>query len=349
MKHLNRLFLSLLLGTGSSFLSAQSVTVSVNAFGDPSSFTFTGSNSLDLRVSELIPATGTNTSTHVLVESLTPLEEGQQVYTSTYQGINAATGAIQDAGVLFMTLPADTALPVGTVASPIVGVIQRPGSWANYALQVPSTSLGGASGSSAIDGAALDLNLARGSEAFTGEVAFTIISADEVQFEPFTITKDGATSISLSGGTLMRDGNRFYATVTNLSAGAAYDALIFELEVTNISDVDGDGVPDLVDSAISGTGTPVLVPGEYVQFPFGQVLGISSTRGSTSYMGDVFLDYYNLGGFIYQADLQWFVVFSSFGSSHFFYSYTLGWIWTSEVFGGWYYNYGTGQWGQFTQ
>lgn len=349
MKQLNRLFVSLVLGSSASLLSAQSVTVSVNAFGDPASFTFSGSNSLDLRVAELIPASGTNTSTHVLVESLTPLEEGQPVYTSTYQGINASTGAVQDAGVLFMTLPLDTALPVGTVASPIVGVIQRAGSWADYGLQVPSSSIGGASGSSTIGGSSIGLNLSRGSEAFTGEVAFTIVNSDEVQFEPFTVTKDGATSYSLSGGTLMRDGNRFYATVTNLSAGAAYDSLIFELEMTNISDVDGDGIPDLVDTAISGTGTPVLVPGEYVQFPFGQVFGITQTRGTTSYMGDVFLDYYNQGGFLYQADLQYFVVYYSYGQNHFFYSYTLGWIWTSEVFGGWYYNYATGQWGQFTQ
>lgn len=349
MKSVNRTTLTLLMGLSASFLSAQSATVSVTAFGDPSSFTFSGSSTLDLRVTELVPAAGTNTSTHVLVESLTPLEEGQQVYTSTYQGINATTGDVQDAGVLFMTLPADTSLPVGTVASPIVGVLQRPGSWADYALQVPSSSIGGASGQSDVGAGSISLDLSRGSEAFTGEVAYTVISTSEVQFEPFTITKDGATSYSLSGGTLLRDGDRFYATVTNLSSGAAYDSLIFELEITDISDVDADSIPDLVDTSISGTGTPALVVGEYVQFPFGQVLGISETRGSTSYMGDVFLTYYADTGFIYQADLGYFVVFYSYGQNHFFYSYSLGWIWTSEVYGGWYYNYETGQWAQFTR
>jgi hypothetical protein len=349
MKSVSRFTLTLLLGLAASSLVAQSVTVSVNAFADPSTFTFSGSGALDLRVTELIPAAGTNTSTHVLVESLTPLEDGDQVYASTYQGINSATGDVQDAGVLYMTLPANTSLPVGTVVSPIVGVLQRAGSWSDYGLQIPTSSVGGAAGSSSIGDNLISLNLARGSEAFTGEAAYTIVSSSEVQLEPFTVTKDGAASYSLSGGTLLRDGERFYGTVTNLSAGAAYDSLLFEIEITDISDVDGDGVPDLVDSAVTGGGTPELVIGEYVQFSFGQVLGVTETRGTTNYMGDVFLDYYSDYGYIYQADLGWFVVYYSWGQNHYFYSFTLGWIWTNEVYGGWYYNYTTGDWGQFTQ
>src|SRR5690606_38697753 len=103
-------------------LVAGDFSVSLNTFGDPTAFSITTGSNLSLRVSELVPAAGTNSSTHFLVEGLSPLEDGTQVYTSTYRGINISTGAVQDLGVIYLDLPEEANLPEGTVSSPIVGV-----------------------------------------------------------------------------------------------------------------------------------------------------------------------------------------------------------------------------------
>ncbi|HKJ89840.1 MAG TPA: hypothetical protein VJ960_01810, partial [Oceanipulchritudo sp.] len=79
-------------------LSGDTLTVSIDAFADPTTFTIGEGTNLSLRVSELSPAVGDNASTHVLVEGLMPVEEGTQVHASPYQGINAESGEVQDVG-----------------------------------------------------------------------------------------------------------------------------------------------------------------------------------------------------------------------------------------------------------
>lgn len=318
--------------------AADSVTVSIDSFGDPASFSITESSTLSLRVSELVPASGSNASTHVLIEGLAPLEAGTQVYASPYKGINSVDGEVQDVGMVYLEMPESAALPAGTVSSPIVGVIQRPGSWNDFALTMPTSSVGGSTGASSYDGSTLDLTLLRGNETFTGTTAYTVLDVDTIEIEPLTLVKDGGTSISLSGATLLRDGSRFYGTLTNLSEGAAYDSLLFAIELAGMPDLDFDGIPDISDDAVEGSG---LVVDQWNRLNFSWVYGLTPEWGISTYMGYVFVKF---SPYIYQVDLGWMYLFSSNGLDHVFYTWDHGWILINEGFGGFYYIYDTDTW-----
>lgn len=316
-------------------LIGEQLTVSIDSFGDPTSFSITESSSLSLRVSELVAAPGTNASTHVLVEGLSPLEEGTLIYASPYQGINSANGEVQDLGVVYLEMPEAATLPAGTVSSPIVGVLQRTGSWSDYSVNMPSSSLGGASGASTYESGTLDLTLVRGSETFTGSTAYTVVDEDTIELEPMTLAKDGASSIDVSGATLMRDGSQFSGTVTNLSPGAAYDSLLFAIRLTDIPDLDSDGIPDISDGAVEGGG---LTVGEWQRLDFSWVFGLDADWGISTYMGYVYVKFYP---YVYQVDLGWLYHFGANGDNHYFYDWDLGWLLINEGFGGFYYIYDT--------
>jgi hypothetical protein len=317
-------------------LIGEQLTVSIDAFGDPTTFSITEGNTLNLRVSELMPAPGTNASTHVLVEGLSPLEEGTLVYASPYQGINSSNGEVQDTGVVFLEMPEAATLPAGTVSSPIVGVLQRAGSWNDYSLSLPTTSLGGASGASTYDSGSLDLTLVRGAETFTGSTTYTVVDEDTIELEAMTLVKDGGTSIDVSGAMLLRDGLQFAGTVTNLSPGAAYDSLLFAVRLTNIPDLDSDGIPDISDDSVEPVG---LVVGDWNRLDFSWVYGFDPDWGVSTYMGYVYVPFYP---YVYQVDLGWLYLFSSNGNDHYFYSWDLeSFILINEGFGGFYYIYNT--------
>jgi hypothetical protein len=329
---------------------AQQLTVSIGAFGDPADFMITEGSNLSLRVTELVPAPGTNNSTHVLVEGLSPLEADSMVYASPYRGINSTTGDEQDVGVLYLEMPESAALPAGTVSSPIVGVLQRAGPWSNQGLVIPTTSIGGASGASGYDSGAMtmSLTLERGAETFTGTTNYTVVDTNSLEIEPFTLVKDGATSYQLSGAKLMRDGGRFYGTLTNQSAGAGYDSLLFSVELSNIPDVDMDGIPDIVDDSISAV---ELVPGEWVRLPIGLVYGITGTWGASDELGVVYtgeLPFY----FSFAAN-GWVTAHQYTGEGHWLHHMDKGWIYVLEGAGGWYWGFptgsGEGAWNHFFQ
>jgi hypothetical protein len=329
---------------------AQQLTVSIGAFGDPADFMITEGSNLSLRVTELVPAPGANNSTHVLVEGLSPLEADSMVYASPYRGINSTTGDEQDVGVLYLEMPEAAALPAGTVSSPIVGVLQRAGPWSAQGLTVPTTSIGGASGVSSYNSGAMtmSLTLERGAETFTGTTSYSVVDTNSLEVEPFTLVKDGATSYQLSGATLMRDGGRFYGTLTNQSAGAGYDSLLFSVELTNIPDVDMDGIPDIVDDSIEAV---ELVPGEWVRLPIGLVYGITDTMGISDELGVVYTGhmpfYYAFGA------SGWVTAHQYTGDGHWLHHMDKGWIYVLEGAGGWYWGFptgsGEGAWNHFLQ
>jgi len=322
-------------------INAQNLTVAIESFGDPSSFVVEGINSLNMRVSELVPAPGaSNTSTHVLVEGLSPLEDGTLVYASPYQGIDSSNGEVQDIGMVMLEMPEAVSLPEGTVSSPIVGVLQRAGSWSDYAVTLPTTSLGGASGSSGYSGGTLQLTLARDAEVFTGSTSYTVLDQDTIELEPFTMVKDGGMSVDLSGTTLLRNGGQFYGSVTNLSAEAAYDSLLFAIRLLDIPDLDEDGIPDISDPSIEGG---VLLVDDWTKLDFSWVYGYTPDWGVSTYMGFV---YVAALPWVFQVDLDWLYYHSSVGANHYFWSPTLGWLLINEGFGGFYYRYDTNDYTQ---
>ncbi len=333
-----------------SLASAGELTFSVQAFVDPVDFMITPTAKLDLRVRELIPAPGVNASTHFLVEGLSPLEEGTLVYASTYSGINAATGAIQDIGVLYLNMPESASLPEGTVSSPIVGVVQRAGAWSGYNPRTPITSLGGAVGPGAFEpvSGTMTLQLQRGAELFSGMVRYSVPDANTLTLEPFTLVKDGPVSYPLSGATLIRDGLRFAGTVTNLSPGAAYDSLLFAVELSGMADSDGDGIPDISDSEF----TPgLLTPDQWNNTAYGWIYGFTPKLGYSTFLGFVQLElpwiyHFRFGWLHHSASTP----LGAGATLHWFYSPdpALGWIAVSNLGGGYFQSHKTGwAWNNF--
>jgi hypothetical protein len=329
-------------------LSAQQLTVSIGAFGDPQAFMITDGSNLSLRVAELVPAPGANNSTHVLVEGLSPVEEGTLNYASPYRGINSASGEEQDLGVIYLQMPETAALPAGTVSSPIVGVLQRSGSWSDFELEIPGTSIGGASGASSYDPAntSLSLTLERGGETFTGTTTYTAVDTDTLELAPFTLVKDGASSHDLSGATLLRDGTRFYGTLTNLSSSPLYDSLLFSIELTDIPDVDGDGLPDISDPEI---GSDELIIGEWTTLSIGRVMGLTDTIGYSEELGIVHVGHLP---FAYSfAAGGWVSAHSTTADGRWLYHDSKGWIFVLDNHAGWYYGFpagsGVGDWNHF--
>lgn len=341
MKRTNRfLFLPLILAAP---LAAEQLTVAFSGFAQPQGFNIVEGATLDLRVIEQVPAPGgTNASTHVLIEGLSPVEEGSLTYASPYRGINSTSGEEQDLGVLYLNLPEGAALPEGTVSSPIVGVVQRSGSWPSPF--TPETALGGAAGSSDIAENTIEASVIKGGTTFTGSIPYTVIDTDTIELDPFTLSSGpGGETLNLSGATLVRDGLRFYGTVTNLGDGAAYDALFYSMEFRDIADADSDGIPDLTDDAVAPGG---LLVDQWQDLGFSWVYGLTPEWGLSSYMEYIFVPF--APPYIYQSNLEWLYLFSSNGEEHILYDWELGWILTNEGFGGFYYVYDTDSWHVFS-
>lgn len=268
---------------------AGSLVVSMNSFSEATLFSITPENQLDLRVSELTTPTGDNAATHILIEQLAPVGGASgSVYGSPYSAVAIETGNIYDTGVLYLNMPEAPALPAGSVASPIVGIVARSGSWQNFGLQPVASELGGASGASTFDSAAgtLTISMTLNGTNLSGTANYTVIDTATIAVEPFSIS-GGQTTVSLSATTLVRSGNDFFGSVANLTPGASYDSLFYQLALTNIPDVDGDGIPDIVDDDISIEGD--LTPGEWVFTYVGWVYGYSTQWGYSDYLGYVFL------------------------------------------------------------
>jgi hypothetical protein len=322
------LYSSLLLG-GTGVLADQ-MTVSIDGFGDPTAFSITDTSTLNLRVTELVPADGDNVSTHVLIEGLSPLEDGTMTYASTYSGINVDSGETQDVGVIYLEMPEGSDPGEGTVTSPVVGVVQRSGSWADYTLVEPSTSVGGSSGDGDYGSGTLDFTLIRDAEVFLGSTSYTVVDENTIDVEAFTLTKDGAVSYQMSGATLLRDGDRFYGTLTNLSDGAAYDSLIFSISFTGIPDLDNDGIPDISDGEVEAGG---LTLGIWQFTDIGWVYGLTPEWGYSFFMGYVYMA--DLP-YVYQVDIGWLYLATSTPPTYWFFNLDLGWIFVDDGNGGWY-------------
>ncbi|HSH09497.1 MAG TPA: hypothetical protein VK995_03865 [Oceanipulchritudo sp.] len=323
----------------STGIVASEMTVSIEGFADPTTFMITETSDLTLRVTELVPASGTNVSTHMLIEGLSPLEEGTSVYASTYSGINVDSGAVQDVGILYLDMPAGSGIPEGTVVSPIVGVVQRTGAWSGFSLTYPSTSVGGSSDPSAsYQSGTISMTLIRDQETFIGSTSYTVVDQDTMTLEPFILTKDGTTSYNMSATTMTRDGDRFYGTLTNLSQGAAYDSLLFSIKFTGIPDLDKDGIPDISDSEVVAG----LVIGDWNLTEIGWVYGYTPEWGYSLFMGFVYMDL----PWIYQIYHGWNYLSSSFpltpqGLGFFMYNVNDSWIYTQDNYGGFYWLIGT--------
>ncbi len=326
--------------TAANFVAGAQLNVSISGFAEPQSFL---DQSLELRFTELVPAVGTNAATHVLIEGLKPLSEGSSSYESNYSGIDAATGQIQDTGVVYMTMPQGSELPAGTVVSPIVGVVQRQGDWSitnpNYLLNTDlSNAITGdtPTGSGDYDGSSMTLNLSNGTDQYSATVDYTVLDTDTIVLDPFVLQGDGLSSYSMAESVLIRDDNRFYGILTNLEAGASYDSLLFSIDLDSIPDLDGDSIPDISDPA-------VLDLDSWAKTAVGWVRSFSEDTAYSIFMGWVSLEDYP---FIYHYELGWLRVMPaplSQENAYWMYSPSMGWIYTQSNWGGDFFKH-SGSW-----
>jgi hypothetical protein len=195
-------------------------------------------------------------------------------------------------------------------------------------LTFPETSVGGSSGPGDYASGTLDLSLTKGAEQFNGTASYEVVDEDTIELDDFSLTKSGPVTYNLSGTTLLRDGNRFYGTVTNLTAGAAYESLLFEIQLTGIPDADLDGIPDISDSVISGG----LVVGQWSMTPLGYMYGADAQWAYSYYMGFMTMNM----PWVYQASFGWMYFYQAVPAedAYWFYSPTLGWVYTKSTWGG---------------
>ncbi len=330
--------------TGASLAKADQLNVSIDGFADPTTFLITSGDDLSLRVAELVPANGTNTSTHILIEGLSPLEDGSSVYASTYAGVDVNSGDEQDYGVLYLDMPPGSDVPAGTVMSPIVGVVQRAGTWADFDPTINDNTLSGSTGTGDYANDSIALQLSNNSGSFSGSAAYSVIDTDTLMLDPFTLTMDGVTSYDMSAATLIRDGSRFYGTLTNLNDSAPYESLLFAVQLTNIPDLDGDGIPDISDDAVEAG----LTPGVWQKTALGWVYGFDGNWGYSFSLGFFHMQL----PWIYQANHGWMKLVQSMdlgpeGTGFFLYNPDDGFMYGASQLGDRFYQIDTGSWGHF--
>jgi hypothetical protein len=308
MKPLSTISLFLGLGLLSASSSASTLTVEVATFSDATLFSITSGNNLDLRVAELTSAQGANSSTHILIEQLTVVEAtDQEVFGSAYSGVDIATGEVQDTGVVYLRVPGGISVPEGSVASPIVGIVERAGSWSAYGLQQPQAPFGGLAGSGAFGAGQMSLSLSKGGPSYTGAIDYTVVDVNTLEFDPFTVTAVGGEAVDLSGGFFVRNGDRYVASVANQNPGADYDSLFLQIFLSNIPDADNDGILDLVDDDVVPVGPVDLLVGQVNATYAGDLFGLTANWGMSTDMGLVMAAGYNV---LYHPHFGWMIVVS---------------------------------------
>jgi hypothetical protein len=305
-------------------LSASEMTVKIHPFSIPGTFNFVDSD-VGFLFSEMASAGAENNATHMLIEGLIPIEAGSNIVASSYKAIDLSSGSIQDVGMVMLTLPAGAQPPSGSVASPIVGIVQRQGAWSNFnPSPVTSTTVGASQGAGNYDAAAgtLQLSLSRNSETFTGSTTYSVVNINTIEMDAFTLTS-GSSNFGFEASTLVRDQSRFYGTLLASDSSVGYDSLLFSIEFVNIPDVNGDGIPDIVDPfAQPGLN---LVAGQWTHHGgIGNVYGVTADWAFSPYVG-----FFNAASFprIYTANHGWMTFISRMQTNYvWLHSPSLGWV-----------------------
>jgi hypothetical protein len=306
---------------------AAGMDVQIRPFLEPTSGFGFLDPSVEFRFVDLSAPLAPNDATHILIQGLTPVGDVQNVLVSSYEAVNLTSGAVQDVGMVYLSLPAGAEPPPGTVTSPIVGVVQRTGDWSQTMPSTPSTTVGDAAGDgffNVVTGS-LSFSLSRNTETFTGNTRYTVLDADTVEIEAFTI-HSGSNSYAFLPALLARDGNRLYGTIVTADAGMGFDSLMFAIEFLQLPDTDGDGIPDIVDSKAPGLNL-AMEPLQWQTHPIvGQYIPLSAVWAYSPILGFFKADSFP---YVYQASHGWMVVITR-ASSHYLWLYSpaaaLQWI-----------------------
>lgn len=208
--------------------------------------------SLRFLQTESLLADAQNNSTHILIHGLTPMDASSpEKVTSEYSGIVISTGAETDRGYVTLEMPA-SAPEANVVTSPVVGIVQRAGPWSSRTLTPVNTTVGEAAGQSSYTANAITFSLTKGGKAVTGTANYTTSGQNTITLAPFSLTLDGQT-YDFDGATLPLIGSNTFSGIIDVSSPPAAqlpDSAFFMLNITDATDADGDGIPDIVDTNI---------------------------------------------------------------------------------------------------
>lgn len=296
--------LSGFLAMPAALCASPSFTVNVDSFRSVAGYDPLP-GSLDGRVAPMAGRDAAHEATHVLLRGLMPAASADGVYVSRYRAIHRDSQSERDSGVLYLTQP-QWDLPANAAAAPVVGVMARPGGWQSHRSgNTPWTTIGGSSGPASYDGAEGNINLAlqRGGESFSGTVRYSVIDTETLSLRPFALRGAGVTH-HFRESVLIREGGRFFGLLESDDLGVGYDSLYFALEFTDFPDVDGDGIPDIVDPDFDPTqpGLDLRVGELAWDYRTGYITAVSDSWAWSDAMGWV---YYRAFPWLYQIDLGW--------------------------------------------
>ncbi len=277
--------------------------------------------SLRFLQTESLVADAQNNSTHILIHGLTPMDASSpEKVTSEYSGIVISTGAETDRGYVTLEMPA-SAPEANVVTSPVVGIVQRAGPWSSRTLTPVNTTVGEAAGQSSYTANAITFSLTKGGKAVTGTANYTASGQNTITLAPFSLALDGQT-YDFDGATLPLIGSNTFSGIIDVSSPPAAqlpDSAFFMLNITDATDADADGIPDIVDTAIvipECTVLDTLFTGQFIV-----------SVGNDFYYNLSEEDYY-YGGFCpflydFTTSSWWYVYEGSTNPSEFF-AYTFG-------------------------
>ena len=300
-------FFTMLIGifaVPASLCASPSFTVNVESFRSLAGYDPLP-GSLDVRVAPMAGREGAHEATHVLLRGLMPAAGGDGVHVSRYRAVHRDSQGERDSGMLYLNMP-EWDLPENAAAAPVVGVMARAGGWqSHYSGSTPWTTLGGAGGPASYDAekGKILLTLQRSSESFSGTVPYTVVDAETILLEPFTLRGAGV-KYHFRGNVMTREGGRFFGLLESADLGVNYDSLYFALEFTDFPDIDGDGIPDIVDPDFDPS-QPVLNlrVGELAwDYRAGYLYAVNDAWAWSDAMGWV---YYRAFPWLYQIDLGW--------------------------------------------
>ena len=311
---------SVTLGLASIFiawnsLAAGEFTAAFRGYDSAAAFSFTNSGSPFRFLTTSVVNTGTsNAATHVLVQGLAPTTGDSSVLAGYYQAVHLASGQVQDSGHLFVQAGGSSVLPSGSVSTPIVGIVARTGAWGNYSVFTPDSALGGASGQSSYSANELSLAVLRNGVNYSG-VADYSVEGTTLILEPFTLSGGGST-FHFASTTLFLNQGVFTGVAECTTPSVSFNSRFFALSISQVPDLDGDFLPDIVDADVT------------VNDPLAGVAWQEDGWGKSSLLGWInrnFLPWH------YSADHGFIWIFPGSTVSNFFvYDNTLGWLWTNE-------------------
>lgn len=321
-----------------SGVQAQNFTTTISPFSTATDLTLLDA-STDYRFGKFVETVldQDNQTTHLLVQGLTPVADSDTIYAGPYDAVDINTGAIQDTGYLYMTIPAQAALPEGTVASPIVAVFERNNAWSSYnVVESSPTTLGGASGGCTYDSNAgtVSLTVTRGSDTFTGTTNYTTSDKNSLSLDALSLT-DGGTTYDFQAANFQRDNTRFYGILetADTEAEVGYESLLFNVELKGFTDTDNDAIPDISDETIGGP-VEVVIGDWRFDDRIGWVNGNDPNWTWTINLGWVYLADFP---WIFHDEIGWMYFVGRIDDSQAWYWHpTLGYLYAYEPFTGWY-------------